>query len=138
MGHRRQSRECAAQILYEVDLSGIPPDEALQAFWEMHPVPSDVRAFAELLVRGACIEHERIDGILAEHSAHWRIPRMAAVDRNIMRMAVYELYHCPDIPIRVTLNEAIEIGKKYGTEESSAFINGILDQIAKLVDKPME
>ena len=104
----------------------------------MHPVPSDVRAFAELLVRGACIEHERIDGILAEHSAHWRIPRMAAVDRNIMRMAVYELYHCPDIPIRVTLNEAIEIGKKYGTEESSAFINGILDQIAKLVDKPME
>lgn len=138
MGHRRQSRECAAQILYQIDVGGFPLEEAVHTFWEVHQVAPEIRDFAEALVRGTYAEFENIDVILAEHSAHWRLPRMAAVDRNILRMAAYELLHCADIPIRVTLNEAIEIGKKYGTEESGAFINGILDQVAKDVDKPME
>lgn len=138
MGHRRQSRECAAQILYQIDVGGFSLAEATEAYWEVHVVAPDVRVFADELVRGTCAEEQRIDEILGVHSAHWRLPRMAAVDRNILRLAVYELYHCRDIPIRVTLNEAIEIGKKYGTEESGAFINGILDQVAKHVDKPME
>lgn len=138
MGTRRQSRECAAQILYQIDIGSSPVGEAIRTYWEAYAAPPEVREFAEELVRGTIRELPTIDLHIVEHSAHWRLPRMAAVDRNILRMAVYELYHCPDIPIRVTLNEAIEIGKKFGTDESGAFINGILDQVAKGIDKPME
>ncbi|MBI2345474.1 MAG: transcription antitermination factor NusB [Deltaproteobacteria bacterium] len=138
MGHRRQSRECALQLLYQIDVGGSPISDTISDYWEAHAVPSEVSTFADELVRGTCAQHAIIDEAIAKHSANWRLPRMAAVDRNILRMAVYELYHCPDIPVRVTLNEAIEIGKKFGTEESGAFINGILDQVAKELNKPME
>ncbi|MBI4366317.1 MAG: transcription antitermination factor NusB [Deltaproteobacteria bacterium] len=138
MGHRRQARECALQILYEVDMASTSVEEVVRLFWDAHPVTPDIQQFAESLVRGTLQEREALDAMIAEHSAHWRVPRMAVVDRNILRMAAYELMHCQDVPIRVTLNEAIEIGKRYGSEESGAFINGILDQVAKQVDKPME
>lgn len=138
MGHRREARETAVQIWYQIDLSHCEPEEAIRLYWRLHPAPADVREFAEALARGTAREQADIDRRISAHSTHWRLPRMAAVDRNVLRVAVYELLHCPDIPIRVTLNEAIEIGKKYGSEESGAFINGILDQIAKEVDKPLE
>lgn len=126
------------QIWYQVDLGHTTSEEALVTYWQTHDVTPDIREFADVLVRGTAAERESLDALLVQFSAHWRLERMAAVDRNILRVAAYELVYCPDIPIKVTLNEAIEIGKKFGTEESGAFINGILDQIAKTVDKPHE
>jgi transcription antitermination protein NusB len=136
MGHRRRAREAAIQIWYQIDQGGFPVESAERNYWAVHSVPDDIREFADALVNGVAEKQEAIDGLISEHSAHWRLSRMAAVDRNILRVAIYELLHCGDVPIRVTLNEAIEIGKRFGTEESGAFINGILDQVAKGVDKP--
>ncbi len=139
MGHRRQAREAALQMWYEIDQAHVTPAEVVATFWPLHPAGDDIRAFADELVWGIHDQREAIDALLSQYSTHWRLPRMAAVDRNILRIATYELLHCTDIPVRVTLNEAIEIGKKFGTEESGAFINGILDQIAKTVaHKPQE
>lgn len=126
------------QICYQIDFARSTPEAAMAAYWAVHAVSPEVREFAEELVHGTQHELEHIDTLLEQYSANWRVARMAAVDRNILRVAVYELLHYPDIPIRVTLNEAIEIGKRFGTEESGAFVNGILDQIAKTLDKPME
>lgn len=136
MGHRRQAREAAVQMWYQIDQGHFDVAEAERNYWAVHEVAPDIKEFASLLVHGVAREQANIDALLIQHSAHWRLPRMAAVDRNILRVAAYELLHCADVPLRVTLNEAIEIGKKFGTEESGAFINGILDQIAKTVDKP--
>lgn len=138
MGHRRRAREAAIQLWYQIDQGVFSVEEAWRNYWDIHSVPDDIRVFAELLVFGVAREREAIDHLLSEFSAHWRLPRMAAVDRNILRVALFELLHCPDVPLRVTLNEAIELGKKFGTEESGAFINGILDHIAKTVEKPDE
>lgn len=135
MGHRRLAREAALQILYQIELGQFPPAEAQRNFWVVHTTPPEVRTFAAQLIDGVIAERTRIDELLASHSAHWRVSRMAAVDRNILRIAVFELLCCDDVPMRVTINEAIEIGKKYGTIESGAFINGILDQVAKQVEK---
>ncbi len=136
MGHRRRAREAAMQIWYQIDQGHFDMPEAIRNYWAIHDVPEDVREFADELVHGVVREKQAIDDLLTTYSAHWKLPRMSAVDRNILRVATYELLYCNDVPIRVTLNEAIEIGKKYGTEESGAFINGILDQVAKTVDKP--
>jgi N utilization substance protein B len=135
MGSRRKARECALQILYQMDVSGASPDEALATFWQNFEHAEDVAEFASLLVRGVYANLEEIDRLIQEASRNWKLDRMARVDRNILRMAVYELLRCEDIPKRVTLNEAIEIGKRFGSEDSSAFINGILDHICTLVAK---
>lgn len=131
MGTRRQARECALKMLFQIDLSQCSPQEAQSVFWSNEPSDHDVREFANQLVLGVMQEKESIDPMIATHSTHWKIHRMAPVDKNILRLAVYELKHFPDIPLKVTLNEAIEIAKKYGTEESSSFINGVLDKIGK-------
>lgn len=136
MGHRRRAREAAIQMWYQIDQGHFAVPEAERNYWAIHNVPADIKDFADTLVQGVGQHQGQIDELLAHFSAHWKLQRMAAVDRNILRVAAYELLYCRDVPIRVTLNEAIEIGKKYGTEESGAFINGILDQIAKTVDKP--
>jgi transcription antitermination protein NusB len=135
MGHRRQAREAAMQIWYQVDIGRMTPTEALATYWETHQAATDIVDFSRVLVEGTASKQDALDALLAEHSAHWRLERMAAVDRNILRVATYELLHCRDIPTKVTINEAIEIAKKFGTEESGAFINGILDHIAKSVDQ---
>lgn len=135
MGTRRLARECALKILYQLDLSGMLPVEAESLFWKEFPASQEVRDFAKNLIDGVMGELEKIDLLLARHSAHWKLNRMAVVDKNILRLAIYELEHCTDIPAKVTLNEAIEIGKGYGSEESSAFINGVLDKIAKEMGK---
>src|SRR3989338_8316801 len=126
MGTRRLARECALKIFYQLDLSGMLPVEAESLFWKEFPASQEVRDFAKNLIDGVMGELEKIDLLLARHSAHWKLNRMAVVDKNILRLAIYELEHCTDIPAKVTLNEAIEIGKGYGSEESSAFINGVL------------
>jgi N utilization substance protein B len=130
MGRRRKAREVALQFLYQLDQTGADdPAPYEDDFWARHPVDADARAFASTLVRGTKAEQAKIDALIAESAEHWDLERMAVVDRNILRMAVYELLCEPSVPGKVAINEAIEIAKKFGTAESSRFINGVLDRI---------
>jgi N utilization substance protein B len=141
MGARRTGRERALQALYQLEMGSSEPEAALEVAWASEPeegtdkAQADARAFARDLVDGVRAHQEEIDRLIEEHSHNWRLDRMARVDRNVLRMAVYELRFREDIPKKVTLNEAVELGKRFGTEESSAFINGLLDRIALAVTK---
>ncbi|MBF8250788.1 MAG: nusB [Deltaproteobacteria bacterium] len=135
MSSRRKGRELALQILFQLDLVKTGVDEAIRAFWKtQEELPSeDTRDFCEELVRGVFEHHEEIDRLVEEASSNWRLSRMPVVDRNVLRMAVYEMLYRDDIPTTVTINEAIDVGKKFGSEDSGAFINGILDKIAEKI-----
>jgi N utilization substance protein B len=102
-----------------------------EVFWQVHPAAATVREFADRLVTGVIQNQKTIDDTIRKHSQHWTLERMTAVDRNILRIAVYEMTLMENIPIKVTLNEAIEVAKRYGDEASGAFVNGILDHIVK-------
>jgi N utilization substance protein B len=128
MGSRTKARETALQALYQLDTSGGSGQEVLSGHFD--PLDAETRRFAEELVRGVEGERAAIDAIIERTSTNWKLERMARVDRNILRLAVFELLRRPDVPIKVTLNEAVELGKKFGSEESSAFVNGILDKVA--------
>ena len=130
MGIRREGRELALQILYALDLNPLKTQDALQLFRENSRSAAQVRIFAEELVAGVTANSEEIDNLIAGTSKNWAISRMAKVDLNILRLAVFELIFRIDIPRNVTINEAIEVAKKFGTEDSPAFVNGILDEIA--------
>lgn len=131
MGTRRKARECALQLLYQYELTQGSVAHISETFWEEQQTDQETRDFAEELVAGVRAQLEKVDAIISEYSAHWKVHRMAAVDKNVLRLGVYELMFRQDIPTRVTLNEAVEIAKRFGTEESGAFVNGILDQVAK-------
>jgi N utilization substance protein B len=132
LGGRRRSRELALQVLYQLDMTGEQDwRTAFDLFCGSFEAPEPLKDFAMRLVEGVRANMERIDVLMREHSENWRLERMSRVDRNILRMAVFELLYCEDIPPRVTLNEAVDLGKRYGTEESGAFINGVLDNIYK-------
>ncbi len=135
MGKRRQSRECALQILFQNDFREIEPRTALAAYWRENAVSPEVREFTERLLEGVWRNRAEIDQMIEEHSTNWRLERMPVVDRNILRIATYELLFERDIVPSVTLNEAIEIAKRFGTEESGSFVNGVLDPIAKSLEK---
>jgi transcription antitermination protein NusB len=142
MGARRTGRERALQALYQLEMGSLEPEAALEVAWASAPeegnakAQADGRVFALELVQGVGEHQEEIDRLIEEHSHNWRLDRMAKVDRSVLRVAVYELKFRDDIPRKVTLNEAVELGKRFGTEESSAFINGVLDRIALAVGKP--
>ena len=127
---RRLSREFALQILYQRDAGGEAVESVIASFWESQGVAQpDIRSFAEELVRGAERHRESIDQHIIAASEHWDPARMAAIDRTILRLAIFELLHRDDIPPKVSINEYIEIAKKFSTEDSGAFVNGILDRI---------
>ena len=129
---RRRSREYALQILFQLELSGGELNEdMLREFWEGNEEPEDVKAFTRDIVRATLENLNEIDAIIKKAAEHWSIERMAVIDRNILRAAAYELFYRPDIPNTVVINEAIEVAKKYSTQESAAFINGILDKLAR-------
>ena len=134
MGSRRRAREHALQILYQIDSGNADLEQALELFWEDNPSDDEGILFASHVVRGVGEHRPAIDAIIEEHSINWKLHRMPAVDRNIMRIAVFEFLHCEDIPAMVSINEAIELGKRFSTGESGAFINGILDKISKNPD----
>ncbi len=137
MTDRRRAREIALHVLYQLDLHQENPREALDLYWENFKPSRRARELCERLIVGVFQNREKIDQLIEEHSEHWTLKRMAVVDRNILRFATFELLNCPDIPFKATLNEAIELAKKFGTEDSSAFINGILDKIhATLTSSP--
>lgn len=133
---RRRSREYALQILFQLELTNTKlNDELLNEFWKGISEPDDVKDFTLSIVRET-IEHlDKIDTIIIKAAQHWSLERMAVIDRNILRAATYELSFREDIPASVVINEALEIAKKYSTEDSASFINGILDRVAKEADK---
>jgi transcription antitermination factor NusB len=127
---RRRAREYALQLLFQLDITGDRlSDELINDFWEGIKEDNEVKEFASSIVKGS-IEHlEAIDSLIEDVTEHWQLERMAVIDRNILRAATYELLYRHDIPPSVAINEAIELAKKYSTEDSSRFINGILDRI---------
>ncbi len=143
MKNRRKAREYALQILYQWDLSTeqarqrnsggqagmnkITPED----FWRFNPSTEEIKKFAMTLVEGVWKTLPDLDAEISKYAEHWSIDRMPVVDRNILRFALYELLYIPDIPSKVTINEAIDIAKKYGTEKSGTFVNAILDKIAR-------
>lgn len=121
-------------MLYQIDLSGAPVEEVLGHFWKgQEATDPQMIQFSEGLVKGVLAQKEAIDTLIAQHATHWKLHRMPVVDKNILRLAAFELKEASDIPLKVILNEAIEIAKKFGSEESAGFINGVLDKIAKEV-----
>jgi len=161
MGKRREARERAVQFLFQHDLN--PPDDlpaALDQFWESQraaaiaedkgranwgqpvelPPPSPeeiaIRDFADPLIRGALEHREEADGVIRKHAQNWELHRIAAVDRNILRLAIYEMLHREDIPPVVSINEAVDIAKKFSTQDSGKFVNGILDKVRSELMRP--
>jgi N utilization substance protein B len=161
MGKRREARERAVQFLFQYDLN--PPedlDSALEQFWASQraaiiaeekgpatwgqrsepPPPSTdeaaVRLFADPLIRGAIEHREEADNIIRKHAQNWDLKRMAAVDRNVLRLAIYEMLHREDIPPIVSINEAVDIAKKFSTQDSGKFVNGILDKVKSELMRP--
>jgi N utilization substance protein B len=130
MGKRRQARVLALQILYQHETGGGTLDGILPSFWTSQGMPSlEIRGFSEELVKGFLGNREEVDGLIGEYSHNWDPKRIAVVDRNILRLAITELLHRDDIPPKVTINEYVDVAKKFSTEESGSFINGILDRI---------
>jgi N utilization substance protein B len=132
LGTRRKSRELALQMLFQADLGKQTPDLVRQTFWaERSNVDQEARGFAEDLFRVASERSREIDGLIEKHAQNWRMDRMAAVDRNILREAVAEFLAYPGTPRAVVINEALEIARKFSTLESVQFINGVLDSVGK-------
>ncbi len=135
MRSRRRGRELALKLLYGFDLLPRDVDRTLNEFWDLTRYSEEVQDFAEKLVRGTLTHKAEIDAFISKNTINWSIDRMAVVDRNILRYAVYELLYEDVIPPKVTINEALDISKKYSTPKSSAFINGILDHIHHAIEK---
>jgi len=135
MVNRRKSRELAMQALFYMDMSKNDSEETIKLFCDNFIFSKEAALFFLKLVNGVIHTRQDIDPIIERFSSNWKMSRMSCVDRNIMRIAVYELLFCSDIPSKVSINEAIDIGKKFGTEESGAFINGILDSIHIALEK---
>jgi transcription antitermination protein NusB len=131
MGSRRKARELALQMLFQYDLSGNAPDMIISTFEDLEKAKPNIRDFAIRVFKGTVEKLNEIDEMIGEQAENWRLSRMAVVDRNIIRMSIYEFLHEDDTPKLVIIDEAIEIAKKFGTQKSSQFINGILDGILK-------
>ena len=135
MRNRTRSRELALQILYQIDVRGEElRDEHEELYLELEE-PEDIINFARVLVEGVLQSRELTDETITGVAEHWHIKRMAVIDRNILRLAVHEMTSRPDIPSKVSINEAIELGKKFSTEQSGGFINGILDRILRQIEE---
>jgi len=132
MRKRTKARECALKILYAIDITGQGPDESIDVFWlNSEPSDSQTKEFANSVVRGVCKNLELIDSTITKYTTNWQLKRMAVIDRNVIRCATYELLFREDIPPKVSINEAIDMAKKYGDKDSGSFANGVLDKINK-------
>jgi len=144
---RRQARQCALQLMFQLDMqkmleAPVPAKElssALRDYWssfeEVHP---DDRAFAERLVHGVLLQLAELDEAIAQASRKWRLKRMDKVDLNLLRVSAYEILYCPDVPRAAAINEAVEIAKRFCSQDSAAFVNGILDQLGKAPDEVVQ
>ncbi len=131
-GKRRKSRELAMQMLFQADVGKHTPAHVTKTFWESREdIDAETRGFAEDIFRVATARDEEIDELIQAHSANWRLNRMPAVDRNVLRAAVAEMLGFPGTPVPVVINESLEIARRYSAPESLNFLNGVLDAIAK-------
>jgi transcription antitermination protein NusB len=136
MGTRRKSREMVLQMLFQADMGRQTSDEVRRTFWREHgSIQTDVRSFAEDLFRTAMDRTAEIDSLIERHAEHWRMDRMATVDRNVLRSAVAEFMSFPSTPHAVVINEALEIARKFSSPESVQFINGVLDSVGRELEK---
>ncbi len=132
MRKRTKAREYALKVLYQMEMTKDGHAEALKSFWEREPEKEEsVKEFASQLVKGVADNIKEIDEAITKYATNWQIGRMAVVDRNILRMATFEMLHLDDIPPKVSVNEAVDMAKKYGDKDSGKFVNGILDKIIK-------
>lgn len=129
MGARREGREAAVQFLYQRDLNAGTNAESVEEFWDLRPAAKKVRDFGMAIAQGVLSHQNDIDERIRKAASNYDLHRIAAVDRNIIRIAVYEMLFCPEVPPVVSINEAIEIAKRFGSDESSRFVNGVLDRI---------
>jgi N utilization substance protein B len=133
---RRKAREFALQLLFQLDIRKEKPSALLlRRFWAEYDPDEEVKQFAEEIVKGTFKHFAKINDLIHQCAKNWTLDRMAVIDRNVLRIAVYEILYRMDIPTSVTINEAIEIAKKYGTDDSGAFVNGILDTVARVAGK---
>jgi N utilization substance protein B len=130
MGARTTAREAALQMLFAIDATGSDVDDAIRDFWRELPGDAEGREYADQLVRGVRADAEKLDERIRAASQNWRVERMARIDRNALRLGAYELLTRSDVPRAVILDEAVELAKRFGSEESSKFVNGVLDRIA--------
>ena len=145
MASRRRAREYALQALFQADVREVPVQSALNDLWsglmdgdgiaESRSPESEEVEFAQRIVSGVAEKRQGIDELIEGSSTNWRMARMPVVDRNILRMAVFELMECQDIPATVSINEAVELAKKFGTSDSRGFVNGIVDRIARQLQR---
>lgn len=137
MATRRDAREWAVQLLFQMDLN--PPEDmrpALTHFWAQVEADAKARTYTEQLVRGVMSRRCELDDTIKAAVEHWDMERLAAIDRSVIRMAVYEMRHCLDVPPVVSINEAVDIAKYFGTADSGRFVNGVLDRICQGLDRP--
>ena len=131
MRNRTKSREYALQMLYQADIRRTGQAQILEEFWQDQETPEEVKAFANQLFEGTLARLPEIDPLIARHADNWDMKRMAVIDRNILRLGVFELTRLEGVPPKVCINEAVDLAKRFGDEESGKFINGILDAIHK-------
>ena len=134
MGKRRKARESTLQILFQLEFDRSQPDTAIRQYWADKQASDEIKTFVRWLVEGILTHQERIDTLIQSVSKHWRLSRMAVVDRNILRLAVFELLYEENITPAIVINEAIEIAKKYSNEEAAKFVNGLLDAVRKKLE----
>lgn len=133
MGKRRKARESALQILYQLEFDDSQVDQAIDLFWQKKKAPEETKEYSRWLVKGILSHEKEVDEAIQFISEHWRISRMAVVDRNILRLAAFELLHAESIAPAIIINEAIEIAKKFSSPEAATFVNGILDALRKKI-----
>ena len=138
MRKRRKSRECALQVLFQLNITKQEAIKALSQFQEHFSSDGEADEFLKRLVLGVLDHRQELDRLIEQYSENWRLDRINIIERNILRMALFELLYCEEIPPKVTINEAIDLGKRYGSGDSGGFINGILDRIQnEVVRKPI-
>ena len=139
MGKRREGREAAVQLLFHWDLNARQAldETGLTGFWQLRTANQATREFATRVAHGVIAEQEAIDEKISRYTANYELKRISAVDRNILRVAIYEMLFCNDVPPIVAINEAIDIAKKFGTDESGKFVNGVLDRVKLDLNRPL-
>jgi N utilization substance protein B len=137
MSLRRDGREAAVQFLYSLDQNPPPDGSQIELFWSLHQAGPGAKKFAASLLAGLRPKLAEIDALIRPSVDNWEFERLEVVDRNILRLAVYEMFHCPDTPPVVAINEAIEIAKRLGSADSPRFINGVLDRLAARLNRPL-
>jgi transcription antitermination protein NusB len=137
MSKRREGREAAVQYLYQLDIHGDMRMDLRVDFWKLRESIVKVRQFAEALVQGVLKHQEEVDAMIQKYAQNFALGRLNTVDRNILRVAIYEMFHCLETPPIVAINEAIELGKRFGGEDSGRYVNGLLDNVKKELTRPL-